>query len=439
VKERTDEVVTQKEELSRNFEELTALKEDLQVEKYYLDSLMDYMPDAIYFKDKDSRFIRVSRYMINKHLATHPGATINDLIGKTDFELQDEKHAREAFEDEQEIQRTGKPKIDYIEKEITDDGSERWVATTKLPMLNAHGEIVGTFGISRDVTKIKTLEKQQHEAMLDKAVAQGKFEIASEVMHDIGNAVSGFRSYLDRIKRLQENDNLKNLKNLASFFSDQKKILENILGEKKAEAVIQMLEGMAQTQDKNQKETIQSLTEQLNIIANIEEILNIQRKYISGYESKERKPANIKDIINDTLSMLFTSIEKNEINISLAITDDLPLIKGDRTKLMQLMINVIKNSIDAIEENKTEKNLDISVYTENSKLVLQVKDNGKGFDPALTNKLFDRGFSTKENGKGLGLYNCKAIVESHEGTIDIISEGFGKGSVTTISFKNIAA
>jgi PAS domain S-box-containing protein len=377
--------------------------------------------------------------MVNKHLSENLGATVNDLLGKTDFDLQDEKHAKQAYDDEQEIQRTGKPKIDYIEKEITQDGSERWVTTTKLPMLNAHGEIAGTFGISRDVTKIKTLEKQQHEAMLDKAVAQGKFEIASEVMHDIGNGMSGFRSYLDRIKRAHENDSLKNLKGLGAFFVDQKQSLEKAIGEKKAEAVIQMISGIAQTQHMSDQQTIQSLAEQLNIVANIEEILNIQRKYISGLESKERKPANLKDIINDTLSMLFTTIDKNAINISLDITNDLPTIKGDRTKLMQLMINIIKNSIDAIEENKTEKNLSISAYTENSKLMLQVKDNGKGFGPDLADKLFHRGFSTKENGKGLGLSNCKAIVESHEGTIDIISEGPGKGSVTTISFKNIAA
>ena len=277
------------------------------------------MPDAIYFKDKESRFVRVSRYMVNKHLANHPGATINDLLGKTDFDLQDAKHASEAFEDEQEIQRTRNPKVDYIEKETLEDGTERWVATTKLPLLNLQGDVVGTFGISKDVTKIKLLEKQQHEAMLDKAVAQGKFEIASEVMHDLGNAVSGFGSYLTRIKRLQETNNGENLKNLVTFFEEQKKLIAEAIGEMKADAVIKMLSGIAQTQHNNEQETIKSITEQLNIIANIEEILNIQRKYISGYESKERKPANLQHIINDSLSMLFTIIDKTGVNMSLNI------------------------------------------------------------------------------------------------------------------------
>jgi PAS domain S-box-containing protein len=439
VKERTDQIVMQKEVLTRNLEELAALKEDLQVEKYYLDSLMNYMPDAIYFKDKESRFIRVSKYMVRKHVGDHPGATESDLLGKTDFDLQDKAHAKEAFADEQEIQRTGKPKIDYIEKEIAEDGSDRWVATTKLPMLNAHGEVVGTFGISRDVTKIRTLEKQQHEAMVDKAVAQGKFEIASEVMHDIGNAISGFRSYLDRMKRLQDNDGLKNLRNLVTFFNDQKTSLEMAIGETKAAAVIQLLEGIVQTQDRSEQQTIESLTSQLNIVANIEDILNIQRKYISGYESKERKPAVLKDIINDSLSMFYAIIANNSITVTLNIAPDIPSIKGDRTKLMQLMINLLKNSIEATEQNKTARNININAYMEHGKLMLQVADNGRGFDPAMADKLFQRGFSTKHNGTGFGLYDCRTIVESHEGIIGMSSEGQGKGAIITIAFTNVAA
>lgn len=437
VQERTDEIVMQKEEISRNFEELTALKEDLQVEKYYLDSLMDYMPDAIYFKDKESRFIRVSKYMVNKHFPNHSGATVNELLGKTDFDLQDEKHAREAYEDEKEIQRTGKPKIDYLEKEIAEDLTERWVATTKLPMLNAHGEIVGTFGISRDVTKIRMLEKQQNEAMLDKAVAQGKFEIASEVMHDIGNAISGFGSRLTRIKQIQENGNLKRLASLLSFFQEQKTNIANAIGESKADAVIKMLDGIVQAQHESQHKTINSVTEQLSIVSNIEEILNIQRKYISGYESKERKPANINDIIHDSLSMLFANIDKNSIQVSVSIAEGLPSIKGDRTKLMQLMINLLKNSIESTEENPLPKIISISAYMENGKLLLQIKDNGKGFDAGLEAKIFQRGFSTKGKGRGIGLYNCKAIVQSHEGVIDIVSDGQGKGATTTVGFKNL--
>ena len=430
VKKRTEELVLQKETLRRNVEELALLKDSLEEEKYLLDSLMDHMPDSIYFKDKTSKLTRVSKYMADRF-----GSTVQELIGKSDFDFQDEAHATEAFNDEQEIQKTRKPKIDYVEKEMRPDQTERWVSTTKMPLVNARGEVVGTFGISRDITMLKTLEREQHLSEIDKAVAQGKFEIASDVMHDIGNAVVGFGSYLTRIKRLQEQDNPENLQNLAGFFEDKQEAVAVAIGEVKAGAVIKMLYGMAQTQRKNQEEVGKSITEQLNIISHIQEILNIQRQYITGHESQERKPVNLRNIVNDCLSMLFASIDKLGIAVSLNIAMEKPIIKGDRTKLMQLMLNILKNSIEAIDKNAAEKNIAISAYAYTSRLIIQVKDTGEGFDSSTAEQLFEKGFSTKQSSSGLGLYNCMSIVESHEGTINMSSDGRGMGALTTISFK----
>jgi len=429
VKERTDEIVLQKEELSRNVQELALLKDSLEEEKYLLDSLMDYMPDSIYFKDKESKLTRMSKYM-----AARFGGSVDDLIGKSDFDFQDELHATEAYNDEQNIQKTRTPRIDYIEKEVRKDGSELWVTTTKLPLINARGEVVGTFGMSRDITGVKMLEQERHLAEIDKAVAQGKFEIASDVMHDIGNAVVGFGSYLTRIRRLQDQDKPENLQNLAGFFEDKKMAMAATIGEVKASAVIKMLYGIAQTQRKNQEEINKSITEQLNIIAHIQEILNIQRQYTTGQESQERKPVNLRNIINDSLAMLFATFDKLAIAVSLNISIEKPIIRGDRTKLMQLMLNVLKNSIEAIDKDAADKNIFVSACAHANRLIIQVKDSGNGFDSATANQLFERGFSTKFSGSGLGLYNCKSIVESHEGTIDVTSEGQGKGTLTTISF-----
>src|SRR6185369_12360491 len=80
------------------------------------------------------------------------------LIGKSDFDFQDEAHARLAFEDEKNIMNTRTPKIDFVEKEVI-NGEEHWVSTTKMPLINFTGEVVGTFGVSSDVTKMKKLEK----------------------------------------------------------------------------------------------------------------------------------------------------------------------------------------------------------------------------------------------------------------------------------------
>ena len=199
----------------------------------------------------------------------------------------------------------------------------------------------------------KELERQLE--VLDKAVAQGKFEIASDVMHDIGNAVVGFGSYLTRIKRLQDQDIPENLENLAGFFETHRPAMTTAIGEVKSGAVVNMLSGIAQTQKTNREEIHKVISEQLNIITHIEEILHIQRQYISGHETQERKPVNLRSIINDSLSMLFTSIDKMGIGVSLNIAAEQPIVKGDRTKLMQLILNILKNSVEAIDIHAAKK------------------------------------------------------------------------------------
>ena len=275
---------------------------------------------------------------------------------------------------------------------------------------------------------------ERHVAVLDKAVAQGKFEMASDVMHDIGNAVVGFGSYLTRVKRLQEQENPQTLQNLASFFEIQKAAVSGAIGEDKANAVIEVLRGMVDKQKTTREEVIKSIAEQDNIIANIQEILHIQRQYIEGHEVQERKPVNLGNIINDTLAIHFVAIEKMDIAVDVDIPADLPQIKGDRTRLMQVMVNVIKNSIEAIALHAGEKKISLRARKEVDLLALEIRDSGNGFDAAVAKQLFKRGFTTKGSGAGQALYNCRAIVDSHAGSLFMTSDGPGKGALTTIRF-----
>jgi PAS domain S-box-containing protein len=154
MRQNMEELQATQEQMHRQMNEVNTLKQSLEKEKYLFSALMGNIPDAIYFKDQQSKFIRVSAY-----LAKHFKATEEELIGKSDFDFQDESHAREAFEDEMNIMKTKQPKIDYVEREVLADGSEHYVSTTKMPLMNLQGEVVGTFGISRDVTKLKNLER----------------------------------------------------------------------------------------------------------------------------------------------------------------------------------------------------------------------------------------------------------------------------------------
>jgi len=129
-----------------------------------VETLMDNVPDAIYFKDRQSRFTRINRYAADRFGIADPELA----IGRTDFDFFTDEHAAQAMRDEQEIMRTGQPLVNVEEKETLPDDQVRWVSTTKLPLRDRDGNIIGTFGISRDITERKKAEEQlQHRAFYD--------------------------------------------------------------------------------------------------------------------------------------------------------------------------------------------------------------------------------------------------------------------------------
>ena len=285
-----------------------------------------------------------------------------------------------------------------------------------------------------DQKGLMQIEKALQDAMADAAVAQGKFEIAADILHDISNAVVGFGSYLARIRRSLEQNGVDNLLNLADFFEKRHVPLKDAIGEDKAAAVVSMLRSIADSQRVNGEEIQKSITEQLHIITHIQEILNIQRQYVAGQETSGKKPANLRTIVNDCLSMLFASIDKRGIQVSLDLTVASTVVFGDRTKLMQVVMNILKNSIEAIDAGATEKTISICLRAEEDLLVLEIRDSGTGFDEATGALIFGRGFTTKSSGTGLGMSNCRSILDNHGGNISITSDGPGKGALTSIQF-----
>lgn len=134
------------------------MREKFEREKALLDALLDNIPDLIYFKDLESKFTRVSQSLIKLHKMD----SVDHVLGKTDFDFFG-AHAQKAFNDEQEIIKTGNPLLNVIEEEDRNDGSSGFVSTTKMPLRDVNGEIIGTFGISRDITDLKMAEQQSNK------------------------------------------------------------------------------------------------------------------------------------------------------------------------------------------------------------------------------------------------------------------------------------
>jgi len=136
-------------------------------ESHLLQALLDNVPDHIYFKDLDSRFILINKAQAEILGVPHP----DEAIGKSDADFFSDEHAHQARVDEEKIIKTGKPMVGVEEKETWPDGSVTWASTTKAPLIDDEGRIIGTFGISRDITEVKMAREaietaEKHKVML---------------------------------------------------------------------------------------------------------------------------------------------------------------------------------------------------------------------------------------------------------------------------------
>ena len=125
-----------------------------RIERELLEAFLEHIPDNVFFKDCESRFVRVSRAMADYCGLADPA----QAVGKADSDIFSSEHADQARADEQEILRTGQAKIGMEEKETWPDGHESWALTTKIPLKDWHGRIIGTMGISHNITDRKEAE-----------------------------------------------------------------------------------------------------------------------------------------------------------------------------------------------------------------------------------------------------------------------------------------
>ncbi len=123
-----------------------------------LQTLMDSIPDLVYFKDDENKFIKV-----NKAKADYCNSEPDNMIGKTDFDFLPPDEAQKAFKDDEEILKTGKFIVDKHEKITKEDGTANWFIVTKIPRFDTEGSVIGTMGISRNITQWKEIEEKLEE------------------------------------------------------------------------------------------------------------------------------------------------------------------------------------------------------------------------------------------------------------------------------------
>ncbi|MEM3423041.1 MAG: PAS domain S-box protein [Nitrososphaeria archaeon] len=371
------------------------IEQELYNARELLNILMEAVPDAIYFKDSSSRFTKVNRAHAERMGLKNP----EEAVGKTDFDFYSEEFARQAYEDEQEIIRTGKPLINKVEKVIGKDGLIHWVTATKIPIRDKNGKVIGIVGISRDITELKLIEEKlkRYSEQLEKMVEEKtRALLEAERLAAIGEVVSmivhDLRSPLQVIlyKTFLLKEKLKQLP-IPSYEKD------------------------------SFKETLDSINEQV-------EYMN---KMVSDFKDYARniKPEyleiDLKKLIEEVLA---TFILPENVKVRVSIQEGFPKLLIDPMMMRRVLSNLISNAIDALPHGG---NIFLDAKIENEQIVISVEDTGIGISEENLEKLFKPFFTTKDKGTGLGLAICKRFIELHGGHIFVDSKP-GTGTKFTI-------
>jgi PAS domain S-box/diguanylate cyclase (GGDEF) domain len=128
----------------------------LDIEKSFFNALMDNIPDSIYFKDRESKFVLINKALAEKFRLK----TTEEAIGKTDFDFLEEEYAKPRYKGEQYIIKTGKPLVEQEKREVFEGKPERWVSAIKVPWYDENNNIIGILGITRDITEKKEAEEK---------------------------------------------------------------------------------------------------------------------------------------------------------------------------------------------------------------------------------------------------------------------------------------
>jgi len=146
-------------------------------------------------------------------------------------------------------------------------------------------------------------------------------------------------------------------------------------------------------------------------------------------DGRNRAALNLNDLVHEVLALMKGEFQRNRISVELELDENLPLTKGDRIQLQQVLTNLMTNAIEAMAEKKWPRILRIKSATEEPNGVLiSVADTGKGIDPKIVDRIFNPLFTTKSSGMGLGLAICRSIIEGHDGRL-WVSAGPEGGSV----------
>jgi two-component system, sensor histidine kinase and response regulator len=389
VEQRAAQLIVANNALRHEVEVRRAAQQAFEHERFLLHTLLDTLPDNIYFKDQDSRFLRIGRAMARRFGLVDPA----EAIGKTDFDFFAHEHAAQARADEVQLMESGEPVLELEEQETWPDGRITWVSTTKLPLRNDQGQLVGTFGLSRDITQRRRAEAAMREAKeAADAANRAKSEFVANMSHEIRTPLNGIIGMTE----------------LA-------------------------LDTHLTAEQRDYLETVSQSAEALLLIVN--DILDFS-KIETGKLELEVTDFRLHEILDNTLHTLALRAHKKGLELAYFVDAAVPsFLRGDPIRLRQVITNLVGNSIKFTQTGEIVVRVEKVEDTADSvTLQVQVSDTGVGIPADKQQAIFDAftqadASTTRQfGGTGLGLTISNYLVQQMGGRISVQSQE-GQGTV----------
>ena len=427
VAERTGELSDKNKALQQQIVERERAEEALVDARNQLQTILDHIPDRIYLKDTSSRFLNLSLALAQRLGVENPA----QAIGKTDFDFQLPEKARESYEDEQRIIQTGGSLINKTEKQILKNGEVAWTSTTKVPIRDKEGKIIGLAGINRDITEIKQAEEKLealHKQMLALARQAGMAETATSVLHNVGNVLNSVNVSATLLRDGIQKSKIASLAKLTVLLDEHAADLGPFLttdprGQQVPDYLHQLTDRLAAEQAGWMKE-VETLY--LNI-EHINKIIALQQAYagVSGIA----ETVALTELVDDALRIHEQAYVRHDVRV---VRDYSPVqsISVDKHKVLQIVVNLLHNAKYACDAGgHSDKVVTVRIGpTGPERVRIEVTDNGVGIDPEYLTRIFSLGYTTRKGGHGFGLHSGAIAAKEMGGSLTAHSAGIGKGA-----------
>lgn len=417
LKEKNKLLEERQEEIQKQSEFLTEQNLVLEKEKNLLRTLIDNMPDYIYIKDRECRFLTVNLQLLKVMHADN----LDDIIGKTDYDTAPNKESAESYyQDDMKIIQSGKAIINKEEVGFDENDRERIMSTSKVPYYDADGNVAGIVGIGRDITKQKKSEKQLREQ------AQNLQEV-NVILEERQEKIQQQTEELNRQAQILKKANVE-LEQLNStknkFFSiiahDLKNPFQAIFGF--SELLMRNYKDFDDPQKMELLTMIKSSSESaFNLLENLLQWARTQTDRIKYNPDL----INLVEIIDQNIELSKASAENKQITLISQVDCD-STVFADKNMINLVVRNLISNAVKFTNEKGI-----VTVACElkgKDQMMVYISDTGIGISEQNIKKLFriDEYFSTSgtagEGGTGLGLIICKEFIEKNKGTLHIESK-----------------